>query len=108
MISAAHALLVLAANGPGSQPRPDLETTYHFEPLDDDRAVWRPSVDEAMLRQLEEMRAEEVHEARAKIAAGAKLSEEVALSNAAQIALKMQVTRNSGAIIPQLFRNSAQ
>ena len=54
MISAAHALLVLAANGPGSQPRPDLETTYHFEPLDDDRAVWRPSVDEAMLRQLGE------------------------------------------------------
>ena len=43
-----------------------------------------------MLRQLEEMRAEEVAEARAKIAAGAKLSEEVALSNAAQIALKMQ------------------
>lgn len=43
-----------------------------------------------MLRQLEEMRAEEVSEARAKIAAGAKLSEEVALSNAAQIALKMQ------------------
>ena len=34
MISAAHALLVLAANGPGSQPRPDLETTYHFEPLE--------------------------------------------------------------------------
>ena len=54
MISAAHALLVLAVNGPGSQPRPDLETTYHFEPLDDDRAVWRPSVDEAMLRQLGE------------------------------------------------------
>ena len=44
---------------------------------------------EAMLRQLEEMRAEEVAEARAKIAAGAKLSEEVAqISNAlAQIAL---------------------
>ena len=63
---------------------------------------------EAMLRQLEEMRAEEVAEARAKIAAGAKLSEEVALSNAAQIALKMQVTRNSGAIIPQLSRSSAQ
>ena len=54
MISAAHALLVLAVNGPGSQPRPDLETTYYFEPLDDDRAVWRPSVDEAMLRQLGE------------------------------------------------------
>ena len=63
---------------------------------------------EAMLRQLEEMRAEEVAEARAKIAAGAKLSEEVALSNAAQIALKMQVTRNSGAILAQLSRSSAQ